>query len=270
MAPNNRKIIDCHVHVFPDEIAEKAIIHLTNGFQIQPAFDGTVDGLFASMDSAGIETVWNLPVATKPAQVESINNWSIKHRNERMVCFGAMHPDYPSPVDEIKRLRDLGFPGIKFQPNWQNFRPDDPRMFPIYQAMEGSMIVYFHSGGELKQPHELFATPKAVAAVHELFPNLTICVAHFGGFDMWDDVEEYLMGENVYLDLSCCFPQFISDERLLRMMRAHGMSKVLFGSDSPCGHPAEHLARILSLPLTDEEKDAICSKNALKLLFLES
>lgn len=57
-------------------------------------------------------------------------------------------------------------------------------------------------------------------------------------------------------------------DRLARMMRAHGVERILFGSDSPCGPPVSQLQRMLSLPLTDEEKELLCWKNAVRLLGL--
>ena len=41
-----------------------------------------------------------------------------------------------------------------------------------------------------------------------------------------------------------------------------------FASDSPCTAPVPQLQRMLSLPLTDEEKGLLCWKNAARLLDL--
>ena len=59
-----------------------------------------------------------------------------------------------------------------------------------------------------------------------------------------------------------------SSERLLSMMRAHGIEKIMWASDSPCSDPTSQLHRILSLPLTEEEKEMVCWKNAARLLGL--
>lgn len=259
------RTVDFHTHVFPDAIAERAVERVTNGYVLQPSFDGRLVSWQAKMDAVGIDTAVILPVATKPTQVVTINNWVSGIANERIVGFGAMHPDFPEPAAEIARIRQLGMIGMKFQPNWQDARPDDPRMFPIYEAAE-DMIVVIHGGREVGELSEILATPAAVARVHKLFPRLRIVVAHMGGMEMWDEVEESLMGEDVWFDTACCTPDLLPDERFLDMVRAHGVERILFGSDAPCGKPGAQIERIKALPLTDTEKARILGENACELL----
>ena len=52
------------------------------------------------------------------------------------------------------------------------------------------------------------------------------------------------------------------------MIRRHGVEKMLFGSDYPMWDHSEELARFLALDLTEEERRAILSGNARKLLSL--
>lgn len=266
----DRKVIDFHTHCFPDEIAPKAIDSLSKGYEIHTVFDGTINGLLKQMDIDGITASVIVPVATKPSQVEPINNWIAQVSSERIIGFGAMHPDYPDPEKEVARMASMGIKGIKFQPNWQGCRPDDQRMFPIYRAIEGSkLIALFHSGQELKPLPENLAPPEAFAEVHDRFPDMTMVVAHMGGYLMWDEVEKYLLGSDVYLDTSCSVPWALSDSRFVEMVRAHGIDKILFASDSPCSPASPQLQQILSLPLTDEEKEQIIWRNAARLLGIQ-
>jgi predicted TIM-barrel fold metal-dependent hydrolase len=264
------KIIDCHTHCWPDDVAERALANLSNEYMITPAFDGTVKGLLKMMDADGVYASIVVPVATKPSQVIPINDWIAGIKNDRIIGFGSMHPDFPDPAEEFRRMESLGISGIKIQSNWQRCRPDDPRMFPIYEAAGDKFVVVFHAGGELKVMEEQLAPPESIAKVHKAFPNLKIVAAHLGGYRMWDEVEEELIGKDLYLDLSCCFPQDISDERLISMMRAHGIEKILFASDAPCAGPGPQFDRIMSLPLTDDEKEMIAWRNVEGLLGWES
>ena len=49
------------------------------------------------------------------------------------------------------------------------------------------------------------STPSEILMLHRRFPKLKIAAAHLGGFGMWDEVEETLIGEDVFLDLSHTF-----------------------------------------------------------------
>lgn len=263
------KIIDFHAHCFPDQVAAKAHKSVSVDGMLKLSFDCTLDGLVAQMDTVGIDLSVLLPVATKPSQVIGINDWVTGIKNDRIIRFGAIHQDFEDPEGELKRIEALGVHGIKIQPNWQGCRPDDPKMFPIYEASGNRFIFVFHVGGEFKPfPHEL-ATPEAISSLSKLFPNLPIVAAHFGGYRMWDEVDELLIGKNLYLDFSCCYPEYMPDERLIRMIRAHGVEKVLFASDTPSGDPKPQIERLMNLALHDDEREMIAWKNAARILKLE-
>lgn len=67
-------VIDFHAHLFPDEIADRAIQKLTALNHLQAFSDGTAAGLRASMRAAGVDLTVVLPVATTPQQVPHIND----------------------------------------------------------------------------------------------------------------------------------------------------------------------------------------------------
>ena len=92
-----------------------------------------------------------------------------------------------------------------------------------------------------------------------------ILSAHLGGFKMWDDVEKYLVGKEVFLDVSYACSH-MDKEQLLRIIKKHGADKILYGSDSPWKSQAEPMSVLKTLELTSEEMDLITHKNALKIL----
>ena len=89
--------------------------------------------------------------------------------------------------------------------------------------------------------------------------------AHLGGQSMWDDVEEYIAGTDIYIDTSMGFEMY-STEQFLRILKKHGSDKILFGTDSPWSDSGKERQKLLSLPISDEEKENILHKNAEKLL----
>ncbi len=262
----HKKIVDFHVHIFPDDIASRALSTLLISYQVEAITDGTVSGLLAHMETSGVGWSVAQPVATKPSQVRSINYWAVSHSDPRITSFGAIHPDCEDPVGEVEKLIALGLPGIKIQGNWQNVYVDDSRMYPIYEAAQNRLIVMFHSGEELAPFEDLKATPKRIAKIHSDFPNLTIIAAHMGGYRMWDEVEEHLLGKNVYFDTSACFPEDLPDERFLRLIRNHGAELILFATDSPFGDATKDIPRLMQMGLSDNELEMIFWGNARRLL----
>lgn len=101
-------IVDIHTHVFPDEIASRAIDSLIGDSHTRPFCDGTLAGLLKSRKQAGIDCCVVLPVATSPRQVLHMNDRAIQtnnlYRETGILSFGGMHPDTPDWKQELSRL----------------------------------------------------------------------------------------------------------------------------------------------------------------------
>ena len=133
------RIIDFHAHAFADSLAPKAIPSLETRGDLTARYDGTVAGLVAAMDRNGVDVSVIQPVATKPGQVAVINEWAASLASDRIIPFGAMHPDLPDPGAEMARMRGLGLKGFKLHPEHQEFAPDEPRMEAIYSSAEKTL-----------------------------------------------------------------------------------------------------------------------------------
>jgi len=46
------------------------------------------------------------------------------------------------------------------------------------------------------------ATPERLEKIVRTFPRCKVVAAHMGGFSLWDDVERFLVGTDIYLDTS--------------------------------------------------------------------
>ena len=121
------RIIDIHTHVFPDTLAPGAISRLEAAGPVNAYYDGTVSGLVSAMDRAGVSLSVTQAVATKPSQVRSINEWAATTTSDRILPFGAMHPDVDDPAAEVEHAARLGIRGFKMHPEYQQFEPHEPR-----------------------------------------------------------------------------------------------------------------------------------------------
>lgn len=259
------QIIDFHVHVFPDLLAPSAVASLAAQGDATSHYDGTVAGLLSAMDRARIATAVVQPVATKPGQVRKINDWASELASERIVPFGAMHPDLEDPASEIIRMRALGLRGFKMHPEYQRFEPHESRMEAILSAAtDNHMIAFFHAGGDIGFD-SVRGTARSFAHVLDRFPDLTVVLAHMGGFRQWDSVAETLAGRDVWLDTAFT-PGHLADPDFVALVRAHGVDRVLFGSDGPWTDAAAEIAHIREAGFTPGELAGILGENAGRLL----
>ena len=88
-----------------------------------------------------------------------------------------------------------------------------------------------------------------------------------GGYSKWDETQNCLYGKNVYFDTSST-AICISLDHLRRLIYAHGVDKILFGSDYPVQTTRQAYEDIMSLNLPEEDLEKILHKNAEKLLGL--
>jgi predicted TIM-barrel fold metal-dependent hydrolase len=191
--------------------------------------------------------------------------------------FICADPRRPGVVDLIKEyIEERGYKGIKIYPPYGYF-PYDPRLDPVYRYAESNGVpvlthcapATLHYRGRVteemrkdpltgerlsfctkRQLAELWVHPGNYRIVMEKFPDLKLCLAHFGGIPAWksyldaswdaddercwfsivlDLIREY---RNLYTDVSYtvhepwCFP-------LLKVMLQDPRirTQVLYGSD---------------------------------------
>ena len=281
-------IIDIHTHTFPDAIAPAAISKLQSNSHILPFSDGMMDGLRAGMAAGGVDASVVLPVATSAKQVPHINDSAIRINQKAgetgVYSFGAMHPDFPGWEQEMERLCAAGVRGIKLHPPYQEADFDDPRYIRILKkASQLGMPVVTHAGLDVGLPGAEQATPEKILRAREQAPDTVLILAHMGGWRCWDETERLLAGTGVYLDTSFSLGkltpngngyykteqdlEMLGAEQFLRLVQVFGADHVLFGTDSPWADQATYLQSIRTLPLTDQDLQAILGGNAERLLF---
>jgi len=263
------KIFDAHAHCFPDHIAENTLKYLSSLSGISASFDGTVLGLQNSMKLAGITASLNCPIATSVKQVNSINDWSFEINNYPLFSMGTIHPDSDNPETILQGIVDNGLLGIKMHPEYQRFSPLEKRVQPIWEVCAMLKIpVLLHTGSDIGFKPPYHTNPLELKQFLHNHPNLIVIAAHFGSMDMWEEVEEILCGENIYLDLA--YTSNIIDEDLLRRVaQKHDKEKILFATDAPWKDQSEDLKWFMKLGFNEKEKEDILWNNSNRLFNLE-
>ena len=117
-------------------------------------------------------------------------------------------------------------------------------------------FVLTHAGEDIAFSAPYHSDPRRMKAFHEGFKELKLVIAHLGSWGMWDEVEEFIVGLPVYLDLAFTLGK-VDDEQLVRIIRKHGAERVLFGTDSPWCDQEQAVRHFCNLSLTDKEKALI-------------
>lgn len=259
--------IDVHTHAFPDKIASRAIKKLSEMGDWSAVGKGTVKDLIKSMDRADIDVSVVCPIATRPEQAEGILTWCREIRSERIEPFPSVHPDTPDAGGWVRRVADEGFAGIKLHPMYQQFAADEERMDPIYAAaVETGLAVTLHCGRDIAfDPEDDRAGIRRLRRIIDRHVGIRMICTHMGGWKAWDEVRELLIGQDVWLETSFSL-RFLEPADAKEMILAHGVGRVMMGSDWPWNDQREEIDAIKALGLDEEDQRKLLFSNAAKLL----
>jgi len=232
--------------------------------------------------------------------MREINEWGCKvgQRFSRLIPFSCVSKelgDAKAMVDEVVLRAGQGAKGIKLHPGIFSFFPDDEELWPMYEKCQELGLPVLADSGPWSVSHVLieypspvgvpgsqegiqYAEPKNFARVLEVFPRLTVILAHLGSA-WWDErVELAHKYPNVYFDTSQGFSaadrvphsphRGLAEEDVVRVFRKIGVERIMFGTDFPALPPQPQLEQLLRIPLTDEEKRMILSENAKRILYI--
>jgi predicted TIM-barrel fold metal-dependent hydrolase len=260
-------VIDGHVHVWPDHVAQKALS--TPSDDLVRYGDGTVSSVLAAMDAAGVDRAVSLAVAPTGDRVDSANRFAGSLDTERFIGFGSIHPDL-SVEENLTALRAHGLRGAKVHPLYQGYGLDDRRLWEILDTMQGEFVVIVHVGEGDSPESNSRCTPQMLRDLALGFPRLDLIACHFGGYRQLDQVEEIIVGLPVHVDTSWPPGLWSLDRsRVRKLIGSHGPERVVFGSDWPMSDLAANIAAIEALGLAADDTSAILGGNLARLLRLE-
>jgi uncharacterized protein len=258
-------IIDFHTHAFPDDLSERVIKMLEEEGGIKAHLDGKISSLLSSMDNCGIEKSVICNIATKPSQFDSILQWCKEVRSDRIIPFPSFHPYDPGFKERVDEIKREGFKGIKFHPYYQNFSIDEERLFPVYEKiLDENLILVMHTGFDFAFARTQIADPEKIIAIIQNFPALKLVTTHLGAWEQWDEVERFLLGKQIYMEIS--FSLEFLDDTVKKIISNHPAEYILFGTDSPWTDQQKTLSLFKGLQLEEEKEGLILRENAVKLL----
>lgn len=260
------QFFDIHTHVYPDEIAQKATDSVKEFYKIGGSnMNGTTSMLLERGKAAGITGFLILPVAIRPDRVHGINDFIVHQLklHPEFVGFGTVHAAMDDLTDEVHRIMNMGLRGIKIHPDSQRFHIDDPRLYPMYEAIEGRIPIMLHMGDHRYD----YSHPVKLRKVLDQFPRLQAIAAHFGGYSMYDTAYELLKDTDCIFDVSSSM-MFMEPGQPEKYINLYGAERMAYGTDYPMWDPVEEVERFLRLKLTDDQFEQIAWKTAYRFLKL--
>lgn len=252
------EIIDFHCHPGYD-------FHLGNhGVAIDPRrfrHDLMANGITKCCGSIIDRAMCGRPVSEYEQLIPALNNRALAMRElwgDFYVPGIHVHPAFVElSCHEIERCHANGVRLIgelvPYMMGWSVCT--SPEFLTIMEcAAAHEMIVNIHPTNTA----DMYALSAAV-------PRLKLVWAHLSGYGGFDDhIEMLKRHENVYFDISAHGTDTVGTLR--RTIDAVGCDRLLFGTDYPGVGPASDIAAVLFEPLTDDEREAIFSRNAKRLL----
>ena len=174
--------IDFHIHAYADEIADRAVQKLKDTANCNVYTNGRIDDTRRKLEEWSIDYGVLLPVATKPTQQTTINNWANEQNHGNIISFGTVHPDSDELCSELERISSLGLHGVKLHPDYQGHFMFEPCMQRIYEKCgELGLPVILHMGYDPISSMTFHAMPADLAEMAKKYPDCTFIGAHMGG-----------------------------------------------------------------------------------------
>ncbi|HEX5037702.1 MAG TPA: amidohydrolase family protein [bacterium] len=270
-------VIDFHTHFFPEKLY-KAIWHWFDNHGWPIRYQVQAEETAHLLKEFGVDRYVILNYSHKPGMSESLNAWTYEFSkiHPEAIPFGAIHPEEGNVGKLLHRcFVDYGFKGLKFHTHVTGIRPDDERMFPVYEKMiEHDRVLLIHSGTGpslrgYKETTKDVSGARLTGNMLKRFPEMKVVVPHLG----FDEPEEFfaMMEEfpNLWMDTTMVvagfFPIEIPWEKIEKFS-----DRILYGSDFP-NIPYEADAEMKAIrrsPLGLDAQEKIFSKNARRLLAL--
>ncbi len=280
-------IVDCHCHIFTEKIVENvsakpAMVDALklNVHDALPRLDPKA--LEESARANGLDFCVLLPTAA-PGKVRSENDRFINFtaRFQRIRTLATLHPAMRDLSAEVIRMFDFGINGFKFSSFSQRFDMSSPEMERMLTEVERlgadrdtrPVLVFDtfavgHVYFEAQADH--LTTPLRLAQIAGRHEGLNIVAAHMGGLlaDFDEVRRDLLPAPNLYLDTANAAHTF-EEHQFVELLRMHGASHILFGTDWPWFVHSAEPAKILSLlekaGYTESERADVFGNNAEKL-----
>jgi predicted TIM-barrel fold metal-dependent hydrolase len=244
--------------------------------------DGTRDVLLKLMDNCGIEQA--VCFAPFPHQYGDGCNWLASEisADDRLYGYGSLDPSL-DPEDQVQKIADLGFKGIKLHPPAQKFEIWGEWSRRAYTSMEEhNLIADFHLGVHWHRLREY--NPLLCDEIAWHYPALKMVYEHVGGWHYYRQVLAVITnnmkrGNHLYAGIASVLEKeyqrywYLGPNGLNECSWQIGADLLIYGLDFPYNQEAtikNDLAIIGALDWSKEDLEKLKGGNLRRLLGLNS
>ena len=275
-------IIDCHTHLFPDEMSRYRERFLDG----EPAFqmiyrskNATMIGceaLIQEMDESGVDVsvVCGFPWVN-PESVKKNNDYILEamaRYPKRLIGLACFDATSEKIGEETERCFQAGMKGVGELAFYLSGIDNEAleRLAPVMDILAAhglpAMIHTNESVGH-RYPGKTDISLPQIYAIPKRFPQNVIILAHFGGGVFFynllkKEVRETL--KNIYFDTAAA-PFLYASEIYRYAMEIAGEDKILFGSDYPLIKPSRYFREMADAGLSEEYAALIKGENAKRI-----
>jgi predicted TIM-barrel fold metal-dependent hydrolase len=267
-------IIDAHVHLFPDRLAE-AIRRWFDAHAWSIEHRIGVEECLTRLREGGIDRCVALPYAHKPGIADALNEFTAgiatRHPDQVWPCC-TVFPGEEGNEARLDKALAGGFRGVKIHCHVMKIAPDDARLDPVWRASARyRRPVTIHCGREPAlqgygvDTRDVSGADRLKRAL-DRHPDAIVIVPHLG-VDEPERFEAMLRDyPGLYLDTTMACTGYFAYEPSPDIIRRNP-DRVLYGTDFPnlpyAWDRELKTLKALRLPAADEAK--ILSGNAARL-----
>jgi len=273
------RVIDAHVHVFPDGIF-KAVRRWFDQNAWHIRYQLSTSGVFDFLLSHGVGHIIALQYAHAPGMAGDLNGYlaeKCRQYSGRVTGMATVFPGEENAGTILQAAFDAGLGGLKLHAHVQCFDIDADgaqHLFDVCQSNDKPVVVHF--GKEPKSPvyrcdpHTICSADK-LARVLANFPRLALCVPHLG----FSETREYKAliekHDNLWLDTTMALTDYFQIQERIDI-QAYRLDRIMYGSDFPNIPYAwdRELKWLRDSRLGDEDLDRILNKNAAEFFHLDA
>ncbi|HOJ73221.1 MAG TPA: amidohydrolase family protein [Phycisphaerae bacterium] len=230
----------------------------------------TADDLVALMDRNGIEqaacmSLRGMFISWRDGNIETLE--AAKRFADRLIPMATISPFLGGNGDALRRCIDAGMRGVRLYPSFHNYPLDSAFVDDICTTAAACSIPVMIPTRPMMNWRFKSLAVESVGAVAARHPGTSILISGPNYLVEYQALVKVMQRcPNVFYEISC----LQGFESVCKLVAEVGAERVLFGTGAVLNYPACNVSKLENARITGEQRAAIFSGNAHRLLNLGS